>query len=111
MDSEDLDHIAHKFWDGGKVLLVGLFVLGLVIGGYVTNKYVDPYLNGVQGADLNSLLEKNSRLDSRNDALYNCLVKKIPAESCEGSAPIAMDVPAPARPAADLDTNTDLNSG
>ncbi len=98
MHDDDGEHIASRFWNPGRIMLAGLFILGLVIGGYVTNQYVDPYLNGAQGKDINSLLTQNARLDSRNDMLYSCLVKNITPESCEGNGQPAVQQPAVARP-------------
>ncbi len=63
-----------RFLAGQRPLLAGLFVLGLLIGGLVTNKYIDPYLNGAQSADRNSLLAQNQGLDARSDQLYRCLI-------------------------------------
>lgn len=71
------------FWTPDRILLALVFVAGLLIGGFVTNNYIGPYLNGSAVADQNSLLELNARLDSRNDQLYNCLVQNnIKVEAC-----------------------------
>ena len=71
------------FWDTQKILLVGVFVIGLIIGIAITNQVIDPIINEGIVSDQNSLSELNTRLDSRNDALYNCLLEnEINPSSC-----------------------------
>jgi len=71
------------FWDTQKILLVGVFVIGLIIGIAITNQVIDPIINEGIVSDQNSLSELNTRLDSRNDELYNCLLEnEINPSSC-----------------------------
>ena len=71
------------FWDTQKILLVGVFVIGLIIGIAITNQVIDPIINEGIVSDQNSLSELNTRLDLRNDELYNCLLEnEINPSSC-----------------------------
>jgi len=71
------------FWDTQKILLVGVFILGLILGIVLTNQVIDPFINNGIISDQNSLAELNTRLDSRNDELYNCLLEnEIAPSSC-----------------------------
>ena len=71
------------FWDTQRILLVGVFVIGLIIGIGITNQVIDPFINEGVISDQNTLSELNTRLDSRNDELYNCLLEnEINPSSC-----------------------------
>jgi len=63
------------FWSSTKIIFVLLFVAGFVVGALITNQFIDPFLSGTQASDQNSLSELNTRIDSRNDELYNCLLE------------------------------------
>ena len=79
-------HTVEQFWTPDRVLPAIVFVLGLLIGGFATNQYIDPFLSGTQAQDQNSLLEMNARLDARNDQLYYCLVdNNVPQSACIGA--------------------------
>ena len=72
-----------RFWSKERIIFVLIFVAGLIIGGALTNQVLDPMLYGVQGADQNSLVELNERLDLRNDELFNCLLENsVDPSSC-----------------------------
>ncbi len=71
------------FWDAQKILVVVVFIAGLLVGGFVTNKYIDKQVLAKQAVDSNSVSQLNSRLDQRNDLLYSCLLKNnISPETC-----------------------------
>lgn len=71
------------FWSSDRILLAVIFLIGIAIGGLLTNQYVDPYLNSSKNADYNVLVQQNLRLDMRNDLLFSCLQKNnINPENC-----------------------------
>ena len=73
MDEEDEEK--EGFWTKGRIIFILIFVTGVIVGAVLVNQVIDPFIYGVQGADQNSLVELNSRLDLRNDELFNCLLK------------------------------------
>lgn len=80
---EDDSILAGRFWTSHRILLALIFATGLIIGGVITNQLVDPIIYSKQLSDYNSLSELNSRLDSRNDQLYSCIVKSnLDPEKC-----------------------------
>ncbi|VVC00367.1 Uncharacterised protein [uncultured archaeon] len=71
------------FWTTERKLFALFFILGLAIGGFLVHTYIDPAFYGLQAKDTNSIIEENSRLDSRAEELYNCLLENnIPPSVC-----------------------------
>ena len=72
-----------SFWTRGRIIIAAAFIIGLAIGFFATNKYIDPYINGSKIADQNELIAENSMLDARADWLYNCLIENnVPPSVC-----------------------------
>lgn len=73
-----------KFLTLGKVFVIFIFLLGVLIGGIITNQFVDPVLNSGITQDYNALLETNEVLDSQADSYYQCLIENgiNPDEGC-----------------------------
>jgi len=77
-DDDDYEHPKRrgkKFWNLSKIFIVFVFLLGLLIGGILTNQFIDPTLNTGMVQDYNSLVELNEVLDSQADSYYQCLMK------------------------------------
>ena len=71
------------FWTPDRVLLIIIFAIGIIAGAYITNQYVDPYLNASTFSDYNSTMQLNTRLSERNDQLFSCLeLNGINPDSC-----------------------------
>lgn len=78
-----MDNVIEHFWSADRLRLVIIFIAGLLIGGYVTNQYVDPYLGSSSSVDYNALIEINTSLDERNEQLFGCLEKnQIDPQTC-----------------------------
>jgi hypothetical protein len=61
------------FWTSERILLALTFIIGLIIGGFATNQFIDPYLNSAKSEDYNSMKDLVDRLNERNDQLLQCL--------------------------------------
>lgn len=94
-DEEDSIIKLGGFWTTGRIVLILVFILGVIIGGIIVNQYVDPFIYANQASDFNAVSSLNSRLDTRADELYNCLLAHdISPQVCNLSNPDS-DVPAP----------------
>jgi len=72
-----------RFWNASRILLVVVFIIGLAVGAFVTNKFIDNTAIKSTQSDSNSLLEENRRLDERNDTLFRCLKQYgVEPETC-----------------------------
>jgi len=67
------ESLVHYFWTSERILLALVFIIGLIIGGFVTNQFIDPYLNSIKSDDYNSMKDLVDRLNQRNDQLLQCL--------------------------------------
>jgi len=69
------------------IIVIAIFLIGILLGMYIQNNYVEEYLNNKDSSDYNSLLvEKDQRisdLDIVADAYYKCLIDSgISPKSC-----------------------------
>jgi len=78
--------LAHgdPFLDSGKMIYIGVLLIGVIIGAVIANQIVDPFLYKNQSSDFNAMVQLAERLDSRNDELYSCLTEHaIDPNSCD----------------------------
>ena len=77
MEDEDFEPRKKKkgkgFWSFQRISLLVVFLLGLSIGVFVTNQYIDPSLDSSLSEDITQLQTINQELDSANDKYYSCL--------------------------------------
>jgi len=72
-----------SFWNFQRISLLVVFLVGLAIGVYITNQFIDPTFNASTAEENTQLAEINQRLDSQNDKYYSCLqIFEIDPESC-----------------------------
>ncbi len=57
-----------------RIILLIVFLIGALAGGYITNKFIDQNAISSASADTNSLIQANKLLDTRNDKLAKCLM-------------------------------------
>ena len=62
-----------SFWTAQRVFILFIFVLGLVVGGFLMHQYVEPELNKRLVNDFNALSAANTALDHKVDVLVGCL--------------------------------------
>jgi len=67
----------------GGLFLVFIFILGFVIGSYLTIEYIQPFIAQSQGNDPATLQQIVDAQDKQIDRLVNCLDNKsIDPETC-----------------------------
>ena len=68
--------ISIHFWTAERIILLIIFIAGLLIGGVVTHQFIDSADLSKQAGDYNSLIEVNTAMDQRIDALSTCLINQ-----------------------------------
>lgn len=80
--------LSRHFWSSDRILVAIVFIIGLAIGAIATNQLIDPYLNSGKSADYNAMSDLVTRLNERNDQLFQCLQDNgIDAKSCPSGEP------------------------
>ena len=65
-----------------------IFVIGLAVGVYVTNQFIDPALNVGASQEKKLLEERNVVLDQQVDSYYTCLQTfAIDPQTCQRQSP------------------------
>lgn len=83
MRDDDGPGLGKNFVDSQKIFFLVVLVAGMVLGGLLTSKVIEPYIFSRNAPDYNSLVELNSALDERNDLLYSCLIRNgVAPDSC-----------------------------
>lgn len=68
-----LRDVGPSFWTAQRVFILFIFVLGLVVGGFLMHQYVEPELNKRLVNDFNAMGAANTALDRKVDVLVGCL--------------------------------------
>ncbi|HIH17030.1 MAG TPA: hypothetical protein HA252_06515 [Candidatus Diapherotrites archaeon] len=68
-----LKDVGPSFWTAQRVFILFVFLLGLVLGGFLAHQYVEPELNKRIVNDLNAFNATNKALDRKVDFLVECL--------------------------------------
>ncbi len=72
-----------KFWNLTKSLIVVGFIVGLVLGAYITHYYIEPMLKDSKASDYTKLKEYCNAQDRELDRCLTCLdIKGIDSSTC-----------------------------